>query len=228
MRVSTRKQEDLSMAKLDLQEMLLQRLEQLEDVEDKDAVKQVFEKLDLAGVQRTIDNDYVNPIVKKTKEETVEKAKDEIKDTAVNDFIAGLGLDGVENVDGFKAYTKRLQSTTEEKDEIISKYEKELNEIKPQYEQTSKQLEKRDMLDKIMDKGFERKYAEDVFVIAKNKLDDDTDLDTVLDSMKDSYKAFVAKPQDGGSYDKGDTTTLEPEPDELNAWRVEAGLEPKN
>lgn len=215
------------MAKLDLKSLLLQRLEQLENVEDKEAATKVLEQLDLAGVQSTIDNDYVNPIVKKTKEETVEKAKEEIRDTAVDEFIAGLKLDGVESVEAFKAYTKRLQSTTEEKDELISKFENELNEIKPQYEQSVKQLQKRDTLDKIIEKGFEHKYAEDVYTIATNKLSDDTDLETVLDSMKESYKMFVSKPQDGGSYDKGDTTTLEPEPDELNKWREDAGLSPK-
>ena len=216
------------MAKLDLEKLLVERLEALEDVEAKDEVKAVFKKLGLDQVQHTIDNDYVNPIVKKTKEDVLEKAKEEIRQTAVDEFIASLKVEGVENVDGFKAYTKRLQATTEEKDEILSKYEQELNQIKPQYEQLNKQLEKRTMMDKIVEKGFEHKYAEDVYTIASNKLSDDADLDSVLDGMKESYKMFVAKPQDGGSYDKGESPTLEPVPNEIDKWREDAGLKPKN
>ena len=132
------------MPKLNLKELLLKRLEGFDNKDD------IISKLELDDVQRTIDNDYVNPIVKKTKEETIEKAKDEIKDSAVNDFVKNLKLDGVENVDAFKAYTKRLQSTTEEKDEIITKYEKELNEIKPKYEELSTSLQERNALDKVI------------------------------------------------------------------------------
>ena len=215
------------MAKLDLEKMLAERLDALEDVEAKDQFKDILKQLKLDEVQRTIDNEYVNPIVKKTKEDVLDKAKDEIRQTAVDEFIASLKVEGVENVDGFKAYTKRLQSTTEEKDEILSKYEQELNQLKPQYEQLNKQLEKRSMMDKIIEKGFEHKYAEDVYTIASNKLSDDADLDTVLDGMKESYKMFVAKPQDGGSYDKGDSPTLEPIPDEMDKWREDAGLKSK-
>jgi len=214
------------MAKLSIKDMLLQNLETLE-LDNKEEVQGVLSKLDFEAMQRTIDNDYVNPIVKKTKEETVEKAKDEIRDTAINDFIKSLSLDGVENVDGFKAYTKRLQATTEEKDEMISRFEQELNEIKPKYETTLKDLEKRSMLDKILEKGFEHKYAEDVYTIASTRVGGDNDLDSVLDSMKESYKMFVAKPSDGGSYDPGSNETLQPVPDEVAKWRAEAGLPPK-
>lgn len=209
------------MPKVNIKELLLK---QLETAENKDEVSSLLEQFDFDSVQHTIDNDYVNPIVKKTKEEVVEKSKDEIRQTAIDEFIAGLKLDGVENVDGFKAYTKRLQSTTEEKDEILSRYEQELNEIKPQYENLNKQLEKRSMMDKIVEKGFEHKYAEDVYTIARNKLSDDADLDTVLDGMKESYKMFVSKPTDGGSYDKGSNETSQAVPNEEAKWREEAGL----
>lgn len=212
------------MPKVNIKELLLK---QLDTAENKDEVISLLETLDFDSVQHTIDNDYVNPIVKKTKEDVIDKAKDEIRQTAVDEFIASLKVEGVENVDGFKAYTKRLQATTEEKDEMLSKYEQELNQIKPQYETLNKQLEKRAMMDKIVEKGFEHKYAEDVYTIASNKLSDDADLDSVLDGMKESYKMFVAKPKDGGSYDKGDSPTLEPVPDELEKWREEAGLKSK-
>jgi len=215
------------MAKLDLQQMLLDRLEKLEDVESKDEFKDVITKLGLDEVQRTIDNEYVNPIVKKTKEETVEKTKEEVRQAAVDEFVAGLGLDGVESVDAFKAYTKRIQATTEEKDEMVSRLEKELNELKPAYESTLKEVEKRNTLDTIIQSGFEPKYAEDVYTIASNKVSDDTDLETVLEQMKDSYKMFVSKPDDGGSYDAGGNDTIEVEPDEVDKWREEAGLKPK-
>lgn len=216
------------MAKLDLEKMLLERLDAIDDVESKDDVKQVLSKLGLDEIQRTIDNDYVNPIVKKTKEETIEKTKDEVRQAAVDEFVKGLALDGVESVDAFKAYTKRLQATTEEKDEMISRYEKELNDIKPAYESTLKEVEKRNTLDKIIQTGFEAKYAEDVYTIASNKVSDDTDLESVLEQMKDQYKMFVAKPIDGGSYDAGGNDVLEPQPDEVDKWRIEAGLKPKN
>ena len=212
------------MPKLNIKELLLK---QLEAVENKDEVIPFLEQLDFDSVQHTIDNDYVNPIVKKTKEEVIEKSKDEIRQSAIDEFIAGLKMDGVENVDGFKAYTKRLQATTEEKDEILSKYEQELNSLKPQYEQLNKQLEKRNIMDKIIEKGFEHRYAEDVYTIANNKLSDDADLETVLDSMKESYKMFVAKPTDGGSYDKGSNDTVEAVPNEEAKWREEAGLSTK-
>ncbi len=212
------------MAKLDLQQMLLDRLETLKDLEGKDEIKEVFAKLGLDEVQRTIDNEYVNPIVKKTKEETVEKTKDEVRQSAVDEWIAGLGVEGVESVDAFKAYTKRIQATTEEKDEMLARLEKELNEVKPAYENTLKEVEKRNTLDKIIQSGFESRFAEDVYTIARNKVSDDTDLDTVLENMKESYKMFVAKPIDGGSYDAGGNDIPEAEPDEVQKWREEAGL----
>lgn len=215
------------MAKLDLQGMLFKRLEEIEDVENKDEIKAVLEKIGLEDVQRTIDNDYVNPIVKKTKEDVTEKTKEEIRETAVNEFISQLGLDGVENVDGFKAYTKRIQASTEEKDEMISRYEQELNDLKPKFEETQKSLEKRNTLDKVIEKGFDTKYAEDVYTIAKNKVDEENPLENVLEDMKKSYSMFVAKPQDGGSYDAGTNDTVATPPDELDKWREEAGLEPK-
>ena len=210
------------MPKLNLKELLE---EQLQDVGNKD---DILNSLKLDDVQRTIDEQYVNPIVKKTREETLEKAKNEIRDSAVDEFVKGLKVEGVESVDAFKAYTKRLQATTEEKDEIITKFEKELNEIKPKFEETMSQLEKRNTLDKVLDAGFNRKYADDVYTIAKNKATDDTPIEKVLEGMKSEYKMFLDKAGDSGSY-HNDEGGLNPDADaELEAkWRKDAGLPQK-
>lgn len=211
------------MPKLNLKELLS---EQLKDVDNKD---DILTKIDVDAIQQTIDNDYVNPIVKKTKEETNEKLKDEAREAAVNEFINNLNVDGVENEDGFKAYVKRLQATTDEKDETISKYEKELNEIKPEYEKLSSSLEKRNAMDKIIDAGFDRKYAEDVYTIAKNKAGEDEELEKVLDGMKDEYSMFVDRSSDdSGSYVPGGEGDNPPDPEkEIDQWRQEAGLPSK-
>ena len=207
------------MPKLNLKELFEA---QLKDAENKD---DILNSLKLDDVQRTIDEQYVNPIVKKTREETLEKAKSEVRESAIDEFIKSLKVDGVENSDAFKAYTKRLQATTEEKDEIITKYEKELNEIKPKFQETMSQLEKRDALDKVLGAGFNRKYAEDVYTIAKNKASDDTPLEKVLDGMKSEYKMFLDKPGDSGSYHKDDGGSGGEDDKELEAkWRKEAGL----
>ena len=207
------------MPKMNLNELLSKRLEKLDN---KDAI---LEALDLDSVQRTIDEEYVNPIVKMTKEDTLLKAKNEVKDVAVSDFVKSLKLDGVENVDAFKAYTKRLQATTEEKDEIITKYETELKELKPKYQETLTKYQEREAIDKVLDAGFSRKYAKDVYAIAKNKASDDKPLEDVLKDMKSEYKVFVEKPGDSGSYHGGNDPEGDPDPDkEVERWRREAGL----
>lgn len=206
------------MPKLNLRELLSDRLKDLDNKDD------ILEALSLDEVQRTIDEQYVNPIVKKTKEEVLEKSKDEIRQTAVNEFISGLKLDGVENVDAFKAYTKRLQATTEEKDEIISRYEQEINEIKPKYEETISTLKRKETLERIADAGFNRKYAEDVYTIAQNKVSEDKSLEDVLEEMKKDYKMFVSKAEDSGSYHPENPEAMPKPEDEEERWRKEAGL----
>src|SRR6056297_2128605 len=80
--------------------------------------------IDLDGVKKAIDEDYTNLIIGGKKEELRNKAKEE----ATQDFIKGLGLEGVENIDGFNAYVKPITSTTTEKDETLSRVEQEKQE----------------------------------------------------------------------------------------------------
>lgn len=209
------------MAKLDLKSLLEK---QLEAVENKDVILQA---LKLEEIQKAIDNDYVNPIVKKTKEELITKVQSEVQTETINNLIKELNIEAVENVDGLKAYAKRLQGSTQEKDEVITRLEKELNALKPQYEQLNKDLQKRQVVDKILESGFNRKYVDDVYTIAQNKVSEEKPLETVLAEMKVDYKMFVAQPVDSGSYHADGNSKAEPVTDDLEKWRKEAGLKKK-
>ena len=200
-----------------------------EAVKDADNADDIVQKIDVDKVKGKIDNDYVNPIVKKNKEEHGQK----VKGQAVEEFVKEAGIDGVQSPDDLKSYAERLSSTASEKDKQLNevletkkKLENELNEYKPKVEELSSKLQERETFDTITEKGFRKDYAKDVHAIARNKVTDDKPLEKVLDEMKETHSWFLSETDSGSFHDDDGSGGSGPKDKdaERDKWRREAGL----
>ncbi len=93
--------------------------------------------IDFEKVMATVDNDYVNPIVAKKTD------KGKLLNEAVATIVKDLGING-ESVDDLKLYVKQISGSTDETKEELIKAQKELAEIKTNYE---KEVEARTSLE---------------------------------------------------------------------------------
>lgn len=182
--------------------------------------------INFEGVMKAINEDYTNPIIGGKKDELRIKAKEE----ATNEFIKGLGVEGVENIDSFNAYVKRLSSTTSEKDEALSRTEKEKQELQQlyeelngKYEETNSKLTQFNRLTAITKAGFLPDKIEDVMAIAQAKVTEDKTFEQVIEEMKETHKYFMPQKGKSGSSLLNQNNDGEID-DEVAKWRKEAGL----
>lgn len=187
----------------------------------------ILDSLNIDGIKKAIDLDYVNLIVGGKKEEL----RTSVKQEAVSDFLKEAKIEGVENVDQFNAYVKRLGSTTDEKDETITRVEGEKDLLQKQYDEldgkygiANKKVTAYDNRKLVSDRKFLADKTDDILAIAMSKVTDELTIDKVLDEMKETHKYFMptSDTQEGSRLDSQGTDLSKD--DEVKKWETEAGL----
>ena len=187
----------------------------------------ILDSLNIDGIKKAIDLDYVNLIVGGKKEEL----RTSVKQEAVSDFLKEAKIEGVENVDQFNAYVKRLGSTTGEKDETITRVEGERDLLQRQYDEldgkygiANKKVTSYDNRKLVSDRKFLADKTDDILAIAMSKVTDELTIDKVLDEMKETHKYFMPTggTQEGSRLSSQGNDLSKDE--EVKKWEDEAGL----
>jgi len=158
----------------------------------------------------------------------LEELKAGLSNDAINDFIKENNIEGVENVDQFKAHVKRMGASATELSEQNSTLSTEFETLKKQNDElllstTSLTGEltglKRNAV--VASKGFIGKFQRAVVLEAENRMTEDVDFESALDLVKTEFPEFLDKKQKGVSTPTGGTATLD---DEDKTMRAAMGL----
>lgn len=199
------------------------QLEGFIKAEDDEEKQSVMKKLDIEGFKSIIDNDYVNPIVDYRREKEREKAREEAMQEAQKATLQEIGIEA-ETIDEAKAWRKRLESTTTEKDETLSKYEKQMKELQEKAEEAETfrtQYEKEKNIRGLMETGVKPKYAEDAYLLAEARTSEEKDLSAALDDVKESHAHMFEQSGAGGKVPGDDPGDDE---DDLKHWEEKYGV----
>jgi hypothetical protein len=187
----------------------------------------ILDSFNIEGIKKAIDEDYVNPIVGGKKEEL----RTSVKQEAVSDFLKEAKIDGVENVDQFNAYVKRLGSTTDEKDAIITRLTNETTELQGKFTKlgedygvANKKLSGYDNRKLVTDRKFLTDKTDDILAIAMSKVTDEMPIDKVLDGMIESHKYFMPTNETQEGSRLGSQGNEKATDEEITKWEKEAGL----
>lgn len=201
-------------------------------IKDGDKADEFLKNIDVDGFKKDLDENYVNPIASNRENRIRDKAKEEVlpdvQKEVQSNIIKELGVDA-ENTDGLKAWAKRLQSSTEEKDEAYTRLEKELKEKNETLEQLQGKASEADKYKTILqmdDYGVRKEAREDAYNLASQRVSEDKPLDSVLEEMKsnDLYASFFEKADAGSGVNPDDNDEpLSPEK-EQEEWEKKWGV----
>lgn len=199
-------------------------------LKDPEKAEEIFEQIDFDSLKKPIDEEYVNPIVKRRQEQAREKAREEVQPEVQKQIFSELGIDA-ENTDGAKAWVKRLQGNTEEKDEAynrIAKQNKELEEKTKTYEEQineyKNKAERYESVMKMDEYGVKKDYRDDVYDLAQKRVSEDKGLDDVLKEMKKTHGAFFGTAEAGAGVNPDNETPPKTDDEEQKEWEKKFGL----
>jgi hypothetical protein len=203
--------------------------------------KEIFEKLFNENTKDGVTNieaifgkvnDAINGAIKSTKE-TMPKLEDLTNQAigkATEKVISGLGIDNVKDVDGLKAYAKKLNATTDETKETLLRVEGERDKFKSDFDTLdathktmSTQFTGLQNESKIIGSGYKVKYSNAVKAEANSRVTDDKDFATVLEEMKPEYPEWLDKGSGGGG-NTGSGEHVDIDDAEVERWKAEAGV----
>lgn len=195
----------------------------LESALKEGADTSLLDNFDIDSFKKVVDEEYVNSIAKYRSDKAREKAGEEMRPELEKEILKGLGIEG-DSVEAAKAWAKRLQANTTEKDEIISKYEGRIKELEPlqsELEKNKQLVHKYETMSKFND--VKPEYREDVYDLASKKANEETPIEEVVKSMKETHKSFFTTPHQGAGGkvnpdDQDDGKTLD---DEEKEWEKE-------
>lgn len=192
---------------------------------ENDEEKQgIMEKLDLDNIKKAIDEEYVNPIVKHRQEKERENARKEAMEEAQKKVLEEIGIEA-DNLEGAKAWRKRLESNTDEKDEMLSNYEKQVKELQEQAkaaDEYKSKYEKEQSIRNLMEKGAKTEYAEDAYILAQARVSEDKPFDAALEEVKKSHAHLFKQSGAGGQVDPDDPDLDEADKD-VKRWEEKYG-----
>ena len=148
----------------------------------------------------------------------MESLKKDLSNDAVNDFITNQKIEGVENVEQFKAHVKRLGSGASELSEVNATLTSTNEKLKKDYEtllETNNTLTSKvtgfERSGLVTNKGFNSKYLKAVTSEAESRMTDDVDFDKALDLVKDEYPEFLSKKSKGNPTPRANELTEDEE-----------------
>lgn len=160
----------------------------------------------------------VNGYVEKQKPELMKQVEEDV----VNKFITSQKIEGVENVEQFKAHVKRMGSNASELSEensTLSKELEDLKQLKETLETTNNDLTKQvtgyKRNEVISSKGFNAKYSKAVILEAESRMTEDVDFEKALDSVKEEFPEFLSKVKKGGKTPNNDDFTPDEEKENM-------------
>jgi hypothetical protein len=203
--------------------------------------KEIFEKLFNENTKDGVTNievifgkvnDAINGAIKSTKE-TMPKLEDLTSQAigkATEQVISGLGIENVKDVDGLKAYAKKLNATTDQTKETLLRVEGERDKFKTDFETLetthntmSTKFTGLQNESKISGSGYNMKYSNAIKAEANSRVTDDKDFAGALDDMKKDYPEWLVKGSGGGG-DTGSGEHIDIDDAEVERWKKEAGV----
>ena len=156
-------------------------------------------KVDIDGLTKAIDTDYVNPIIAKKKPD-MEKLEQEALGKAYAKIIGDLGIDTVKDIDGLKAYAKKIGATTDETKEALLRVEKErdaslskYSELESKYNGLNSNYTNLERKSIILENGFNPKYVNAILAETSSKVTEEMDFAKALEDTKSNYPEWVIK-----------------------------------
>ena len=148
--------------------------------------------------ENTFTQDDVNNVVAKETKKVKEK------------LLKDLGVDSFKNA---KEGMKKFQEWQEQQKTEAEKQQEQLENLKQEKESISQENEKLKAQLSAFNKGVKPDSAEDVVTLAKNLVDDDTDMEAAIDKVIEKYPHFSGEQQEEeskpsfttGQHQKGDS-----------------------
>ena len=142
-------------------------------------------------------NEFTNSVVVKNTEK--------VKQSALSDFLKGLGLESVTDESSFKSYVESLKLSESEKDKIISEYTKKLEDeskTRAEYEnklsEASSKLTNIERKELLKSKGLNPIYLDDVMTIANTRVNEEKPFEKVVEELLAEERYSIFRGQEKG------------------------------
>lgn len=182
-------------------------------------------KINIVELNKEINTTHIDGIINNKKEKWLE----ELKPQAVNDFIGGLGIEEVKDVDSFNLYTKKLNGNATEHTQLIDKLTKEnsgfktdLDDVSGKYNTLNKEITNVRNENAIASSNFNMKYKNAIIAEANTRMNDDVDFAGALGLVKTDFPEYLVTTSAGGATPAGDNTNNDDE--WIQEQRKKAGL----
>jgi hypothetical protein len=180
-----------------------------------EGVKKDDGSYDMEKLSNTVNGTF-DKIADKNKPD-LEAIRNEMKPEVVNAFLQELKIDGVENIDQFKAHTKRLGSTSTELSEANTRLANEntqfktnMDELNTKYTNISNEFSGVKNENLVASKNFDMKYKKAIIAEANGLINDDTDFDGALGKVKENFPEWLNKTSVGGATPQPSDPTNQP------------------
>lgn len=146
---------------------------------------------------------------------------------AEEQIVTKLGIESVTNLDGFTAYAKKLNSSTDETKESLLRVEKERNDFETKFNDLNKThtqlnsdfttVKRRGV---IVESKFQEKYIDTALMQASNMVTEELDFAGAVGKVKETYPEWLsAEQKNAGGGASGQHIKIDDDDAEMKAWK---------